>query len=276
MSDVNYFFGRLTFIATYDNKEDFVAKGLNNHSKISKRDFLYGFFDVEQIEIAGQSIIRGYLVKYKKVVEEEKVNERKGKIEVASIDDGIVGKSQFFIDNENSLIAFHEASSQISKDQFVRLFKEVFESSFEGFFVEVGIHLINDGVSFLKELKSFEIVSKVTISLVPSNPHFGEEWKEIDKLMKEENLTNYKQVYENKRGGSVVVDKKIESGIYMSEDGYGVADATGLKNGKTTTISTKKSKNVQHAKAPKNSAPENIMYALRDKWNMIASKFKKS
>lgn len=74
--------------------------------------------------------------------------------------------------------------------------------------------------------------------VAPSNPHFGR-WEKIDKKIKEQNLTSYREIQENKKKDqSIKIDEETEDKFYMAEDGYGNGTVVGEVNGEETTVST--------------------------------------
>ena len=145
---------------------------------------------------------------------------------------------------------FNEVGQLFSRDTFIDVFCELFEKNHDNFFIEFQIKPLLEQYSFIEEVRKFISLKRVVINLVPSNPRFADRWKRVDERLRNDNVTNYKEVYENKREQeSLKLDEDIEDKFLMSEDGYGESRAQGLTERGERTITTKNNNKQIKAKA---------------------------
>ncbi len=96
----------------------------------------------------------------------------------------IENKLQFMLDGmttDTGLLIFEEVPNLISKNTFISRFKELFiENHKEKRTVLINISGIVEQYSFLERVKDFKKIEKITLNLVPSNPHFADRWEIVD------------------------------------------------------------------------------------------------
>lgn len=272
---VKYYFGRLNLIATYNDKREFLLKGLRTDKLIERRNFVWGFFDIKEIESPQGLYIHGYLVKYRPESEKEVALPDKHKLGEVTIPNIVEAKSRFFLHVESGLIAYHPIGNDIENETFCERFVEIFHDALDNFFVNAEIQAIEERFQVLELLKKFKSISKVEISLHPSNPNLSELWKDFDERLKGVSATSYKEIYENDKPGAtlkVAEDKDIRGKIAMAEDGYGKAGVTGEMDGEQRTITTRD--NPITAVAPgDDEEPENVLESLSESLQKIFDRF---
>lgn len=241
--EVKYYFGRLNLMAQYEtDKEEFIINGLTKGVEINIRDYKWGFYDIEKIKSDIGIFISGYLVKYNPKRDEEVVNSDMHKLTLEEIRDSVKAKSRFLLHAKSGVIAFHPIANQIEIEQFINNYVEIFMKAYDNFFVNAEIQIISDRFKILEVLKDFSKIYKINIILHPSNPSLSEDWKEIDKRMKELDISKYQEQYDvkqDKSGDNLRNDKNMRAKLTMAEDGYGKGEVTGELNDEIKTISTK-------------------------------------
>lgn len=141
---------------------------------------------------------------------------------------------------QSGLVAYYLRSG-ISQKQFKERFEELFEKSYDDFFVDVTIQDIEDQYDFFARIEKLQKVLKVEISLHPSNPSNHDRWKSIDERIKGIGADRYKEIYEAKEGSgglNIKRDEDFNSKAHMAQDGYGKTKVVGLVNDEKITIST--------------------------------------
>lgn len=236
--ETNYYFARLHLIAIFDDKYRYLIDTFNRGKKISKRDFEWGFFNVEEIAYEGIPFVSGFLVKYKLLKDEDIVDESSKMLTKTFIENRVIETSQFFIHPKSGIIAFHPIQGKIGHNQFRHIFAELIKVNNDNVFVDAEVDFINEEIKILEAIKSFEKIFLLSIELHPSNPSFRERWKKTDIKLKAMEAEGYKQVYHSKKG--LILDENGEpfGDILMAGDGYGKAEIKGLKDGEIHTAST--------------------------------------
>lgn len=237
-----YYFSRLNIIASYStDKYEFVLRGIDTFGAIHKRNHTWGFFEVDTVDYAEEKFITGYLVKYDPSGEEEEVvNPDTQQLEETKLPNSVASKSRFFLHVQSGLVAYYLRSG-ISSKQFKERFKELFERSYDDFFVDVTIQDIEDQYDFFERIDRLQKVLKVEISLHPSNPSNHDRWKSVDERIKGIGADKYKESYEAKEGSgglNVKKDEDFNGKAHMAQDGYGKTKVVGLVNDDRVTIST--------------------------------------
>jgi len=265
----NVYFSRyhITTAFNYKNKQDFFEIGLRSEKSTTGRGYIFKFLNQGVYIVDNSTYLTGELVKYRPDGYEDVVNEDENKIEFENIHNKVVGVSKFIIDINSSIIIHTDLPRIISLNTFREKFSELIHKNYDNFLTEFYMTPITEQYSFINELKSFRTINKITISLQPSNPRFGEKWKRIDKRLQENNIGKYKEIQESKdTSSSLVLDGETESKLFMSEDGYGESNAVGIdKNGNHKRISTKNvKKNIFSSIANAEITFENILNSSYD------------
>lgn len=95
---------------------------------------------------------------------------------------------------------------------------------------------------FLEEVRSFERITRVSLTIRPSNPHASKVWQELDDMMRENGIDTFHEQYEAKKQGHTIniESNLIQEKITMAEDGYGKASVEGVKEGRKSVVRTGK------------------------------------
>lgn len=273
--NIQYYFGRFNLIAVYDNKREFVLRGLQGGNNVQARGSVWGFFEVEEIADEGEAYIYGYLVKYRPEGEEEIVVRETQQIEDEAVRNRVVAKSRFFLHVQSGMIAYHPISKQIDKEQFRSHFASVFEENHERFFVTAEVQSIEQDLEIFDMIRRFQHIQEISISLHPSNPNNRDLWERTDKRIKALNAANYQEKIEanpRSEGLKIEQDEETTAKIHMAVDGYGKALIRGTLDNKATVVST--NDNPITAPAPSDEAPPaDIFSVLVLTFKVIKSRF---
>ncbi|MFA5403897.1 MAG: hypothetical protein WC358_03075 [Ignavibacteria bacterium] len=272
-----YYFGRFNLMANYTDKFDYIYSSFKKGNVILKRNFLWGFFAIDIIKDAELGvIITGFLVKYYPEAEEEVVNTKDHQLSIESLKDKVQAKARFFMIVKSGLIAFHPVSVKIEIDAFRKNFCEVFIQANDGFFVNADIELVQERYKIFEEIHKFNFIERVLIELHPSNPSLSEDWKEVDKYIKDLNASTIKEQYyanQKEKGLKIIENNDIRAKITMADDGYGNAEINGIIDDNQVTIKTKD--NPITESAPTDEIENNlILNYLKNKFLNIFSRFK--
>lgn len=239
----NFFFSRFRlnqdFNAYYD-KTLAVYNAIDGKFPIEYRKDYFKFVSIELIKEGVENYIIGRIVKYKLQQQLEVIEDGSNEISEVLVKNKILAASKFIIRPEEGIIAYEDIPSYIPKDTFPKIFETLFKSNNEKQ-LEITISPITDENAFFTRIKEIKQIKRVVISLVPSNPSNRDVWKEMDEKLKNDNITNYKEIQENKSpNGSIKIDDETKSKLHMSEDGYGKSQVQGIdKDGDYITVSTK-------------------------------------
>jgi hypothetical protein len=275
---VRYLFGRFNIAAVYDDKKAYLLKGLDRDITIQNRGHKWSFFAVEEIQINDtdeykktEEFIVGYLVKYRDEAIEEVVDEEKHQLTSEVVDNKAVAKSRFFLHIRTGLIAYHPVS-QLTKDVFGNRFVELFKQAHENMYINAELAPIEENEEIFEAIKEFQRITKVVISLHPSNPRFRDRWQHQDERIRNLGAQRYMEKLESNNALKIVGDIEIEAKIAMADDGYGKAEITGVKDGNVvSTVST--GDHPASADAPGDDArPWVVLAALRAIFSKLMNK----
>jgi len=273
---VRYYFGRLNVFFPSEDKYGFVKKALSADLTYEKRGYNWGFFDIQELESHLGLFFTGYLAKYKTEKEEEVADIDKHKIEDQTLENLIEAKARFFVHIDSGIIGFHPISNKIEIDQFCVVFAEIVEEAYAGFFVQAEIQLIEERVRIFEEIKKFNIIKHLGISLIPTNPTNIPEYREIDERLKRLRTSRYKESYDtddDERPLRIEEDEDINSKLKMAIDGYGKGEISGIKEGEVAKVKT--GDNPVSTFAPSDDAPlENIFGTIKSAVEKILGRFK--
>lgn len=271
-----YYFSRFHIEVEYKgDKINFLKQGLKTKPTVEKGNFKYKFFNVTDAIYKDHRTLVGSLVKYDGNAEDDVVDEEKEVIKKVPNANKIVASSRFIVDPENSLIIFNEVVGAISIAAFHDIFKKLFDANHEKDDT-MSITTIQEVYSFIEKVKELDVVTRVRIDLVPSNPHFGR-WKKIDEKIKAKNLTHLTEIQENKKKGeTIIIDEETEDKFYMAEDGYGNGQVTGEVQGQKKQITTtEKGKQIKAAVPAIEMSDEELLNHLEAKKKEILARVKK-
>jgi hypothetical protein len=178
---------------------------------------------------------------------------------------------------QSGIIAYHPSGSVISGKAFVARFAEIIENAYDRFFISAEILPINEPEAFKEALRRFSRIDRLSIYLHPSNPSSREIWRPIDDKLREMNAKEYREEYDGQRSDSGLkpdADESVGRKIAMAEDGYGHAEATGIREGKKRTASTRALP--LSSDAPSDAAPgASVLRALSDSFLSVLRRFER-
>ncbi len=243
----HYYFGRFNLLANYakNEKKTFLLKGLMSHGTLSVRGSLWGFFKIEEfVDSELGEFITGYLAKYVASTDIDVAIPSEHDIGETEVKNAISAQSKFILHVESGLIVYHPVGSVIYRELFCTRFAKIFEEAHQGLMVDAQISAITDRFEIFKELKKFQAIGKLSFYLHPSNPDNNDLWDEYDERFKRMRVSSYIEKYEadisvpENPGLQLGDDEETTNKIHMAEDGYGVAEAEGVIDGKTVIRST--------------------------------------
>lgn len=239
----NFFFSRFRLnqdFKVYYDKTLAIYDAIDGKFPIEYRKDNFKFVNMDLIKEGSINYITGRIVKYKLEQSLDVIEEGSSEISEVVVKNKILATSKFIIRPEEGIIAFEDIPSYIPKDTFPRIFEDLFKANNEKQ-LTITISPITDENAFFTRIKEIKEIKRVVISLVPSNPSNRDVWKEMDEKLKKDNITNYKEIQENKSpNGSIKIDEETKSKLHMSEDGYGKSQVQGVdKDGDFITVSTK-------------------------------------
>lgn len=265
-----YFFGRLNYTSNYSLLE--LLRNGNRFRYDENQN--YGIFNIELIVDKNLgNVITGELVKYQDYKKEPVVKENSLSIEY--IQDVILGKCRFFLLEKEHLIAYNPYGSIINANAFCKAFSGILIGADDTFNVESRIFPVNMTYDFINYLEKMQSITKLSISLTPSNPNNRDVWEEIDDKLRNMNVRAYKEVFEAKPGKSLDLQDEERSKIHMAEDGYGKAISEGLdEDGNDITISTDSTETILRKKVDKTDDVKVQLQSLANVFKSVINRFK--
>lgn len=274
---VQYYFGRLNILANYDDKRKFLLKALKTKKKLEHRNSNWGFFEIKELQSEFGDFIHGFLVKYRPDFSEEVANEETHNLQIQDIENFVIAKSRFFLHIESGLIAYHPSGNAIRPKIFKVRFTKLFEFALDDFFISTEIQSIEEEFKIFDAIKRFQKIRTVNIYLHPSNPTNRDRWKRTDDRLKELRVGSYQEKYDAEPvSGDLDIreDEEIASKIVMADDGYGIAEVSGILDNEEKKISTGDNPTSTQAPNDEESA-ENVLEALANKIRELFGRFKK-
>lgn len=234
----NFYFGRLNLITDYEDKQEFILSTLKAKQSVAYKGFKYVFTKITSFEEEKENYVAGFLYKYTDADEHATFNENDWDESDTAVENQIVGRSSFLIEVKSGYIAYNEVKDQITNRSFRERFAELFIKSSHKALISVEIDTIGTRDDFLQEVRSFEQITRVSLTIRPSNPHSDKIWRNLDDMMRENGIDSFHEQYEAKKPGrSINIDSNsIEAKITMAEDGYGKAAVEGYKEGRRAVV----------------------------------------
>lgn len=266
-----FYFGRLNLIGVWENKRKFVYDALNTDVVEIRGKFKYGFFDVEELDLDGEPFVFGRLVKYKPLLEGEIVNEDKHELTGGGLPDGVVAKSEFFLNYRTGVVSYRPISNRLSANQFRELFAALIEAAHHNFFVDAEVESIDEDLVIEEALSTFKSVNRISVDLHPTNPSNREIYRRLDERLRRLRANRLKQTIESYEGGldrSELKEDDTYRGLLMAVDGYGKGAIRGeTQEGRKVTIYTDDSP-VTKEIAP-SETPSEVLYQLMPTFRRI-------
>ena len=236
-----YYIGRLNIISAYsDDKEVFLTQGLTSQAHLPTKSYAWGFFEVDRLVREEEVYLHGFLVKYRPSESTEVVDISTREIEPSEFNDKVKVKSRFFLNVKSGILAY-QILGDITDNVFRRSFCDLLRRAYDNFLVDVDIQTINHNVSFFESIRSLDSISKITISLHPSNPSNRKIWQKQDERLKALNIKTQTDIIRLKSDilvSKITSDEEINSKLHMASDGYGKARITGKSANEEKVVST--------------------------------------
>jgi hypothetical protein len=275
--EVRYVFGRLNLIAAYQDKKEFLFKGLRTDNVIQARGFGWGFAESGELHSEQGLFLTGLLVKYRPEATDEVFDPKTHVLGDKQVENKVIAKARFFLHVKSGLIAYRVIGAVINDQSFRGHFKKLFEEAHENLLVDVEIQSIDERSQIFEAIRRLDSISRVVVVLHPSNPNNAELWRSTDDRLKKLEAGSYREQIDAKRGGpglKIEGDKEVKGKITMAADGYGKADVTGQVAGKAKTVSTQR-KPVSAAAPSDDEAPDRILKGLGPSMKEIFGRFEK-
>ena len=238
-----YYFARISILdAINDDKSTFFMNAFSAPVHVESRKFRYMITSEDRIDYDGHQFIHGELVKYKRVLETDVLNEDEKKVVDGKLPFGVVAQSKFFIHLNSQVVAYHPIINRISNNQFLTHLTELIEVGYDKFFVQADISPIDEEVKISEAIKILETVTEVSFDVHPTNPSNRPVYQTLDERLKRLKATREKRtIYAEAEGFNreELLKDGAYKGIMLAVDGYGNASLSGEKDdGSYTTIST--------------------------------------
>lgn len=279
MALVNFFFSRYHFEIelAQEDKYQTLLDGLSNKGSVISYNFKYKFSTPEIIEEDGVTAIVGTLVKYSPLGTNETIDEETGEIVEQINSNQVVAKAKFLIHPTSSQIVYASVTNHISKKTFKDIFIKLVSvnNGHEPKDSIISISEINKEYSFVEKVKAVKKIKKISISVVPSNPHFSERWEKIDERLKQLRIDVYRETQQSNSNEGIIIDEETEALFLMAEDGYGNSVVQGENEfGNRVTLSTSQRdrQESQTLDIQENIAPKNLLRKLLEKIKSIGGR----
>lgn len=266
-----YLFGRLNLVAPYQDKLEYLMQLMNSRKYLRKRDYEWGFFDIELLPVDNHKFIFGHLCKYRPSDSEEVVDKNTGRIGAQFVIDHLHAKSPFFLHVSSGLLAFHPVPNQIRPNTFRRMFAKLLMHAQDNIFIQADVQMVHQEYEIFKAIRRFERIISIQIVLHPSNPSNRERWRRTNERLHKLKAHTFKQEYTNPDGLNIDEDDEVYGDIIMASDGYGKATVRGIMNGKDTTASTEQTpvKGEAPSDGPRKSILEHLLDTFKDIWDRM-------
>ncbi|KAA3646763.1 MAG: DUF4747 family protein [Chloroflexi bacterium] len=236
-----YNFARLNMVGHIPDKRQLIHDSVRTDEVAIHGKFRYGFFDATEFQLDGEDFAFGRLVKYKKLLEGEIVDEEEHELIEGGLPQGVIAKSRFFIHYRSGVVAYRPIKSRLSEKQFREITAEIINAANQDFFVNTILESVDEEFEIKEALRRFQILSRISFNVHPTNPSNRDEYRELDERLKNLEASRIQQVIEGGENGlnldSVLGDEAYK-GVIMAADGYGQASISGELEGRHTTINT--------------------------------------
>ncbi|MFN8469368.1 MAG: hypothetical protein U0X20_27680 [Caldilineaceae bacterium] len=240
-----YLFGRIHIVSGVQDRDskEMLVDALKSGVVVVNGRFEYGFFEVTEFGEGDERYVCGQLVKFKDLLEGERVDKVNRRIVEDGLDEGVVAKSIFCIHYRSLIIAYRPITNRTSASQFRKAFCDLVRTANEGFFFDVTIDTIQEEIAIQEALERFDVVNRVYFEIHPTNPSNRHVYKRLDERLKEWQAQKMQQTIESKWGlnKSALLQDDTYRALIMASDGYGRAQVEGKVNGQVLVVSTNES-----------------------------------
>ncbi len=218
----------------------FLTQGLTSEAHLPTQAYAWGFFEVKRLVCEEEVYLYGFLVKYRPLESTEVVDISTREIEPSEFNDKVKVKSLFFLNVKSGILAY-QVHGDIKDNVFRKNFCDLLRRAYDDFLVDVDMQTINQEVSFFDSISSLDSISKITISLHPSNPSSRRIWQKQDERLQALNIKTQTDIIRLKSDvlvSKITSDEEINSKLHMASDGYGKARITGKSANEEKVVST--------------------------------------
>ncbi len=285
----SYYFGRLNLLAQYTldsptlDKRELLLAIFQAANRETIRTSVWGFFDIAEVKTDEASFIVGWLVKYRPESGLPIANNDTQSVVRQEIGNVVVGRSRFVLHISSGVIAYRRISTQIEPKTFRERFTHLLETTANTFQLQAEILSIEDRSRLLDVISDYDRITSLRVYLHPSNPRNNDLWRDVDTRLKQLEVSSYHESYESSRkhpsdrsrtmtGKGLASDADITAKVHMAEDGYGIVNVDGERNGEKVRTSTQ-DRPVTHVIRDGNIPPNEIVEQLKSAFNDIFRRF---
>lgn len=233
--------------------------------EIKKNSWTWKFRDLKEFHDDGTRYIYGNLGKSRQEVVTVDEGDKTG---IYTIPKPVASNSQFLYDSNSEILIFEE-TGKIGRDDFIEMFERlVFQSNIN--IGEIKVTLIPIKEIVYKEIMSIDLLTRIEFDFIPPNFMGKKDFKSLHQIIKDENATRMKTIFENDKGLNKEGDF-IKEGIEMVSHSYGEVKASGFnyvpsRSKRKKTVKKKtgyNSKNSIHMRYIKEKDDEKRVSALK-------------
>lgn len=241
---MEFYYSKLTYFQNLGevvSQYDLLIDVIKNIKPTIYRSNPYTVIDIEEHLIGKKRFVSGRLVKFNDR-EESVVDVTNQKTTQVNIQDKLIAEALFIVDFEENILMYHENKAHINKNSFIDRFNEIIYSGLSkmGSFYSIELNSIKENYAFYERLQKLDIITVLTLSIVPTNPDPTDLIAGIDQKLKKQNLKKKTTKYTAKQGG-LVLDEEIRAESLYTDMGYGQGRAEGEENGRSVVIHSKRS-----------------------------------
>lgn len=202
-------------------------------------EYIWVFGDQLIKTIDNEKIIFARLGKIKRGFEDTIYDKEKGSFNrIIAKSPRTLAYSNLIIYPKRHLILFEERIPDISINQVIKSFSEIYKQQFPDL-SNVGIDLIIEARETLDILRKYDKIIETKFKLIPSNPTDEPEFRKLDELLKKGNTEEATFKFTNKKEGLKIKGSILEEGLFMVGAGYGEYDITVERKGSKEKIKSK-------------------------------------
>lgn len=285
---------------------DSVTRALSESPAVIARGYRYQVVDTGVGEVQTKSARRylyGYLAKYRDTAIET-IDEEARATRTQEERNAAQARCLFVYFPDDAIFAHQKIWNAIGEKDFRRRVSEIIlDFHQDGFFANCEINAISDYQKFIIRLQKLDSIHKMTASVVPPNPLFGELWKSLRDYLRNRNLKKLRTAEEAVAGQEIQTDlvriiselpkepaevsrtvtEPLETpsrptkspaalgdaAVLMAADGYGKATVVGFRKSTYTTVRT--SDSAVTFSLPEDAPIEDIAYTTSNQIDTIQS-----
>lgn len=197
-----------------------IPEAIQKKGKYEKNSWTWKFTDIKPLPDSEPEFIFGHLVKSRYESVDVVVGDETKKFEIP---DPVANRIIFLYQIKNEVLIFEEGP--LNRDEIIDAFEQlVLTNNFAiGGLV---INFIPEKSEIIKEIQSIDVLTKIEFDFIPPNMIEKKVYKGLTDIIKDENATRMKAVFENEKGLNRN-GEFIEEGIEMVSNAYGEVKAFG-------------------------------------------------